>query len=75
MTGTEAARALTRLASPCDRRRAVGMKRLDRLEPPCLPLLSLLLGPYDRLPVGRQDEPGAGVGDFDPLIEVERDVN
>src|ERR1700754_1159065 len=43
------------------------MKRLDRLQPPRLSLPSLLLGPYDRLPVRRQNEPRAGVGDFDAV--------
>jgi len=60
-----------------DRRRAVGVERLDRLEAPGLALLALLLGPHDRLPVGRQDQPGAGVGDLDPvaarLIDVEEE--
>src|SRR5260221_9015564 len=35
-----------------DRRRAVGMKRLGRLQSPRLPFLALLLGPDDWLPVG-----------------------
>jgi len=51
------------------------MKRLDRLQSPRLALLALLLGPYDRLPVRRQNEPGTGIGDFDPvaagLVDVE----
>src|SRR5258708_14949765 len=50
-----------------NRRRAVDMKRLDRLQSPRLALLALLFGPYDRLPVRRQDEPRAGIGDFDPV--------
>src|SRR5882672_6463540 len=53
------------------------MKRLDRLQPPRLALLALLLGPHDRLPVRRQDEAGAGVGDFDAvaagLVDVEEE--
>src|SRR3984885_9988588 len=57
------------------RRRAVGVKGLDRLQPPRLPLLALLLGPDDRLPVRRQDQPRPGIGDLDPvaagLINIE----
>src|SRR5262245_28208625 len=49
------------------RRRAVGVERLDCLQPPGLALLALLLGPDDRLPVGREDEASAGVGDFDAV--------
>src|SRR5215207_841084 len=53
------------------------MERLDRLQPPCLALLALFLGPDDRLPVGREDEAGAGVGDFDAvaagLIDIEKE--
>ena len=45
----------------------MGMKRLDRLQPPRLPLLALLLGPHDRLPVRRQNKTGAGIGDLDPV--------
>src|SRR5882672_9243654 len=69
------------LASPLHRRRAVGMKRLDRLQPPRLALPALLLGPDDRLPVRRENETGAGVGDLDPVatgfvhIEEERLLN
>src|SRR6185437_13145851 len=62
---------------PDDRRRAVGVKRLDRLQPPCLPLLAFLLGPDDRLPIRRQDEARAGIGDFDPvaagLVDIEEE--
>ena len=51
------------------------MKRLDRLQPPSLALLTLFLGPDNRLPVRREDETGAGVGNFDAvtagLIDVE----
>src|SRR3982074_3310665 len=43
------------------------MERRDGLEPPRLALLALLLGPHDRLPVGRQNETGASVGDLDPV--------
>src|ERR1700687_1190840 len=60
-----------------DRRRAVGMKRLDRLQPPRLSLLALFLGPDDRLPVRREDEASAGIGDLDPiaagLVDVEKE--
>ena len=55
------------LAVASHRRRAMGMKRLDRLQPPRLPLLALFLGPDDRLPVGCKDQAGAGVGDFDAV--------
>src|SRR6202012_4025809 len=58
-----------------DRRRAMGMEGLDRLQSPRLAFLSLFLGPYDWLPVWRQNEPRAGVGDLDPvaawLVDVE----
>src|SRR6185436_16801590 len=37
------------------RRRPMGMERLDCLQPPGLALLALLLGPDDRLPIGRED--------------------
>src|SRR3954465_2873001 len=50
------------------------MERLDRLQPPRLPLLALLFGPDDRLPVGSQDQPGAGVGDFDAVAAGLPDV-
>src|ERR1700726_738913 len=53
--------------SASDRRGAMGMKRLDGLQPPRLTLLAFLLGPHDRLPVRRQNEAGAGVGDLDPV--------
>ena len=62
----------------CDRRRAVGVERLDRLQPPGLALLAVGLGPDDRLPVGREDQSRAGIGEFDaiagrlPDIEEER---
>src|SRR5690348_6374951 len=55
----------TKLA--CNRRGAVGVEGLDRLQPPGLALLALFLGPDDRLPVGRQDQPRAGVGDRDAV--------
>src|SRR5689334_2941551 len=43
------------------------MKRLDRLQSPGLALLALLLSPDDRLPVRREDEPCAGIGDLDAI--------
>src|SRR5258708_7479432 len=59
------------------RRCPVGVKRLDGLQPPRLALLALFLGPDDRLPVRREDEAGAGVGDFDAiaagLVDVEEE--
>src|SRR5262252_2436947 len=45
----------------------MGVKGLDGLQPPGLTLLALLLGPDDRLPVRRQDQPRAGVGDLDAV--------
>src|SRR3954451_22939143 len=42
-------------------RHAVGVERLDGLQAPSLALLALLFGPGDRLPIRRQDEPGAGI--------------
>jgi hypothetical protein len=45
----------------------VGVERLDGLQPPSLALLALLLGPHDRLPVRRQDQPRAGVRDLDAV--------
>src|SRR5260370_34664722 len=50
--------------SALDRRRAVGVEGLDRLQAPGLALLALLLGPDDRLPVGCEDQARAGVGDL-----------
>src|SRR3954468_22573980 len=53
------------------------MERLDRLQSPGLALLALFLGPDDRLPVRRQNETCAGVGDFDAvaagLVDVEKE--
>ena len=45
----------------------MGVERFDGLEAPGLALLALFLGPDDRLPVGREDEAGAGVGDLDAV--------
>src|SRR5215510_12079290 len=59
------------------RRRAMRMKRLDRLQSPRLALLALFLGPDDRLPVGREDQAGAGVGNLDAiaagLVDIEEE--
>src|ERR1700761_525144 len=59
------------------RRGAVGMKGLDGLEPPGLALLAFFLGPDDRLPVRRQDQPRTGVGDLDPvaagLVDIKKE--
>ena len=55
----------------------MGVEGLDRLQPPGLALLALFLGPDDRLPVGREDQAGAGVGDLDAvaagLVDVEEE--
>src|SRR5271156_2222108 len=60
-----------------DRRSAVGVEGLDRFQAPGLALLALLLGPDDRLPVRREDEARAGVGDLDPvaagLVDIEEE--
>src|ERR1043166_10122409 len=50
------------------------VKRLDRLQSPRLALLALFLGPHDRLPVRREDQAGAGVGDFDAVAAGLPDV-
>src|SRR5436305_2074870 len=50
------------------------MKRLDRLQSPRLALLALFFGPDDRLPVRREDQAGAGVGDFDAVAAGLPDV-
>src|ERR1700748_3027220 len=58
-------------------RRAVGVKGLDGLQAPALALLALFLGPHDRLPVRRQNQPRARIGDFDPVaagfVDVEEE--
>src|ERR1700724_4418126 len=63
--------------SASNRRGAMGMKRLDSLQAPCLTLLALVLGPHDRLPVRRQNEAGAGIGDLDPVaagfVDIEKE--
>src|ERR1700722_12059650 len=83
LKGTAAAMGgfLKRIALPeflrLDRRRAVGVEGLDCLQAPGLAFLALLLGPDDRLPVRRQDQARAGVGDFDPvaagLVDIEEE--
>src|ERR1700690_4060081 len=64
----------SRTSSP-NRRRPAGMKRIDRLQPPRLAFVAPLLGPHDRLPVRRQNETGAGIGNLHPiaagLVDVE----
>src|SRR5690348_12148083 len=50
-----------------DRWRAVGIKALDRLEPPGLAFLALGFGPGDGLPVRREDQSRAGVGELDAV--------
>ena len=59
------------------RRRAVGVERLDGLQAPGLALLALVLGPADRLPVGREDQPRAGIGDLDAvaarLVDIKKE--
>src|SRR5579883_488441 len=58
-----------------ERRRAMRMEALDRLEAPGLSLLALGFAPADRLPIRRQDQSSAGTGDFDAvaarLIDIE----
>src|SRR6202522_3958134 len=57
------------------RRRAVGMEGLNRFQPPRLSFLAVFLGPDNRLPVRRQNQPRPGIGDLDPvaagLINIE----
>jgi hypothetical protein len=52
-------------------------KVLDGLEAPGLAFLALGLGPHDGLPIGRQHQAGAGVGDLDAvaagLVDVEEE--
>src|ERR1700712_750242 len=50
-----------------DRRGAVGVEGFDGLEAPGLALLAFRLAPHDRLPVRRQDQPRAGIGDLDAV--------
>src|SRR6266852_1498767 len=65
------------VADELNRRRPMGVERLDRLQSPGLSLLALFLGPHDRLPIRRQDQAGAGIGDFDAvaagLVDIEEE--
>ena len=45
----------------------MGVKALDRLEAPRLSLFPFGFGPDDRLPVRRQDQASAGIGDLDAV--------
>src|SRR5262245_42044576 len=60
-----------------DGRGAVGVEGLDGLQAPGLAPLALGLGPHDGLPVGRQHQARAGVGDLDAvtagLVDVEEE--
>jgi hypothetical protein len=59
----------------------VGVERVDRLQPPRLALGAFGGGPADGLPVGGEDDAGAGVAQFDPVaaglpdVEEERLLN
>src|SRR5262245_8519788 len=48
-------------------RRPVGVKALDRLEPPRLPFLAFRLRPHDRLPVGRENQARARAVELDAI--------
>src|SRR3954451_21653593 len=60
-----------------DRRRAVGVERLDRLQPPGLALGPFGLGPGDRAPVGCEYQPGDRVAELDTvaarLVDVQEE--
>src|SRR5262245_56753391 len=60
-----------------DRRRAVGVEGLDRLEAPRLTLLSFGFVPHNRLPVGRQHQSRTGVVELDAiaagLVDIEEE--
>ena len=60
-----------------DWRRAVRVKAFDRLQAPGLSFPAIGLGPDDRLPVGRQHQPRAGIRHLDAvaagLIDVEEE--
>ncbi len=55
----------------------MGVERLDRLQSPGLAFLALFLGPHDRLPVRRQNQPRAGIGELDAiaarLIDIKKE--
>src|SRR4030095_11058642 len=59
---------------PSNPRPALRMKRLHRLQPPAVAFLASFLGPHDRLPVRRENQAGAGVGDFDAVAAGLPDV-
>ncbi len=60
-----------------NRRRAVGVECLDRLEAPRLTFLALGLGPDDGLPVGGEHQSSACIVDLDPvaagLVDVQKE--
>ena len=45
----------------------MGVEALDGLKPPGLALPSLRLGPHDGLPVRRQDQSRAGIGELNSV--------
>src|SRR3954451_8948442 len=49
------------------RRRSMRVEGLDRLQSPSLVLGAFRLAPHDRLPIRREDQPGAGIGDLDAI--------
>ena len=53
-----------------DRRRTVGVEGRNGLQSPRLALLAFFFRPDDRFPVRRQDQPRAGVGDFDAVAGI-----
>ena len=57
------------------RRRSVRVERFDGFESPGLSFFTFFFRPHDGLPVGGQDQAGAGVGDFHAvaagLVDVE----
>src|SRR5205085_12294352 len=59
------------------RRGAVRVEGFDGLEAPGLALAALFFRPHDRLPVRRQDQPRAGIGDLDAvaagLVDIEEE--
>src|SRR5438105_1850889 len=73
----DASRWISGAAVTSNRRRAMGVERLDRLQPPRLTLLALLLRPHDRLPVRRQDQARTGIGHLDAvaagLVDIEEE--
>src|SRR5215469_1715464 len=59
------------------RRCAIRVERLDCLQTPGLPLFSLRLGPPDGLPIRREDQASARVGDLHTitarLIDIKKE--